>query len=90
MPRNLINKIWALVAIFEMPLQGKETDFTTAKDKEFKLDLKVTDKNVEKMLDNAAIDEDLGVMVPGAAASSIVKEEVKEERKRAGQKQLRV
>lgn len=62
-----------------MPLQGKETDFTSAKDKEFKLDLKVTDKNVEKMLDNAAIDEDLGVMVPGAAASSIVKEEVKEE-----------
>ena len=62
-----------------MPLQGKETDLISAKDKEFKLDLKVTDKNVEKMLDNAAIDEDLGVMVPGAAASSIVKEEVKEE-----------
>ena len=74
MPRNLINKIWALVAIFE-----KQTDFTTTKNKEFKLDLKVTDKNVEKMMGDAAIDEDLGIMVPGAAASSIVKEEVKEE-----------
>ena len=62
------------------PFRGKETDFTSARDKEFKLDLKVTDKNVEKMLGDAAIDEGLGIKVPGVASSALkVKEEVKEE-----------
>ena len=81
-PRNLIKKPghWLpSLGCLSKPFQGKETDFTSARDKEFKLDLKVTDKNVEKMMGDAAIDEDLGIMVPGAASSSIVKEEVKEE-----------
>lgn len=61
--------------------QGKETDLTTAYDKEMKLDTKVTDKNVDKLFGQDQLaDQEMGLALPGSS-SSVKIEDVGEEEK---------
>ena len=55
--------------------QGKETDFTSAHDKEMKMDCKLSDKNMDKMLADGVVDDDLGIALPGAKGSEVKEEE---------------
>ena len=59
--------------------QGKETDFTQARDKEMKIECKLNDKNVAAMLADSAVDDELGVALPGSSKSLLVKQEVHED-----------
>ncbi len=44
--------------------QGKDAEISSAHEKEIKIECKLTDKNLEKMVEDGHIDVDLGVTVP--------------------------
>ena len=56
-------------------VQGKEQDLKQTRSKELELECKLTDKNMQAMLQDGAVDSDLGIALPGSSKDKVVKEE---------------
>ena len=59
-------------------MPGKDTDYVQWHDKSMELESKLSDKAVACMLDTQAVDDDLGMVVPGLPSGG-VKDEACEE-----------
>ena len=59
-------------------MPGKDTDYVQWHEKQMELESKLSDKAVASMLDTQAVDDDLGMVVPGLPSSG-VKDEASED-----------